>query len=280
MNKFNKFNNSEEIFIGFARIFSGTIKEGQPIKVLSPKYNPLKPELSIQETTVKSLFLLMGRDLEQVDKASAGSVFGIGGLDAFVLRTATLSSQNECIPFNLMTYQASPIIRVAIEPENISDISKLDYGLKMLNQSDPAVEVLIQETGERVIIASGELHLERCLSDLRNRFSKIPLTVSSPIVSFKETITKENSRKFKTIDLKHYQTANKMAQFKISAVPLPKNIKEYLIERREELQNALVDRLLPQDKLNALAHGLEREFKKVFFPWKEIRHRLNLLLFF
>jgi len=37
---------------------------------------------------------------------------------------------------------------------------KLVEGLRLLNQADPCVEVLVQETGEHVILASGELHLE------------------------------------------------------------------------------------------------------------------------
>ena len=75
----------------------------------------------------------------------------------------------------------------------------------MLNQADPCVETLVQETGEHVILTAGELHLEvnisefiaeikadflssqRCLKDLRDRFARIEITVSPPIVPFRET---------------------------------------------------------------------------------------------
>lgn len=40
------------------------------------------------------------------------------------------------------------------------DLPKLVEGLKLLNQADPCVEVLVQETGEHVILTAGELHLE------------------------------------------------------------------------------------------------------------------------
>jgi ribosome assembly protein 1 len=56
--------------------------------------------------------------------------------------------------FNTMTFASSPIVRVAIEPENISDFSRLNEGLKLLNQADPSVEVLIQETGFILIFFS------------------------------------------------------------------------------------------------------------------------------
>jgi ribosome assembly protein 1 len=84
--------------------------------------------------------------------------------------------------------QAQPIVRVAIEPRNAAEMPILIQGLKKLNQADATVEVYVQETGEHVIAAAGELHLERCLRDLTEVFAPIQLEVSSPIVSFKETI--------------------------------------------------------------------------------------------
>jgi len=48
-------------------------------------------------------------------------------------------------------------------------LQALVKGLKLLNQADPAVEVRVQETGEHVILTVGEVHLERCLEDLRER---------------------------------------------------------------------------------------------------------------
>jgi len=49
------------------------------------------------------------------------------------------------------------------------DMDALLRGMKLLNQSDPCVEVLVQETGEHVIAAAGEVHLQKCLDDLRLR---------------------------------------------------------------------------------------------------------------
>lgn len=51
-------------------------------------------------------------------------------------------------------------MRVAIEPTNPTELPKLVEGFKQLNQADPSVEVMVQDTGEHVIIAAGELHLE------------------------------------------------------------------------------------------------------------------------
>ena len=42
--------------------------------------------------------------------------------------------------------------------------------------------------GEYVIIAAGEVHLQRCLDDLSKQYAKIEIKVSDPIVPFRETV--------------------------------------------------------------------------------------------
>lgn len=51
-------------------------------------------------------------------------------------------------------------MRVALEPEDPSDMQSLLDGLKLLTQADPCAEVLIQDTGEIILLTAGELHLE------------------------------------------------------------------------------------------------------------------------
>lgn len=84
---------------------------------------------------------------------------------------------------------------------------KLIRGLKLLSQSDPCVETFQQQTGEHVILTAGELHgevcfscsipifiadgdFQRCIRDLKERFAKIEIHASEPIVPFRETAVK------------------------------------------------------------------------------------------
>ena len=60
-------------------------------------------------------------------------------------------------------------------------------GLRLLHRADPLVQVLVQESGEHVLCAAGEVHLETCIKDLRDRFARCELVVSPPIVAFRET---------------------------------------------------------------------------------------------
>ncbi|KAK9937369.1 hypothetical protein M0R45_014164 [Rubus argutus] len=45
-------------------------------------------------------------------------------------------------------------------------------GLRLLNRADPFVEVTVSARGEHVLSAAGEVHLERCIKDLKDRFAK------------------------------------------------------------------------------------------------------------
>ncbi|KAJ3105210.1 Cytoplasmic GTPase/eEF2-like protein (ribosomal biogenesis) [Phlyctochytrium planicorne] len=245
-----------EIFIGFARVYSGTIRVGQKIHVLGPKYNPLHQEQHCSEIVIKRLFLLMGRDLEDLDEVPAGNVFGISGIEADVLKTATLSTTLKCPSFGKVTGDA-PILRVALEPENPSQIGKLVQGLQLLNQADPCVEVFLQETGEHVIVTAGELHLERCIKDLRERFAKIEIQVSPPIVPFRETLSnfpaaqapdlESNDNKENDADEKKnlpvgtviVSTANQLATIRVRAVPLPRSVVAILESNSGPLKSIL-----------------------------------------
>ncbi|CAA3018727.1 elongation factor-like GTPase 1 [Olea europaea subsp. europaea] len=185
---------SGECFLAFARIFSGVLCAGQRVFVLSALYDPLKGDVMqkhVQEAELQSLYLMMGQGLKPVASAKAGNIVAIRGLGQHILKSATLSSTINCWPFSSMVFQVSPTLKVAIEPSDPADMSALMKGLRLLNRADPFVEVNVSSRGEHVLSAAGEVHLERCIKDLKERFAKVSLEVSPPLVSYKETIEGE-----------------------------------------------------------------------------------------
>ncbi|XP_067105576.1 elongation factor-like GTPase 1 [Osmerus mordax] len=196
----------KEVFLAFARVYSGVVRRGQRVFVLGPKYDPAQglralsdgcaagepapPVPHLQSCSVDHLYLLMGRELEELEEVPSGNVLGIGGLEESVLKSATLSTSPACPPFTPLNFEATPIVRVAIEPKHPSEMPKLVRGMRLLNQADPCAEVLIQETGEHVLVTAGEVHLQRCLDDLRTRFAKIEISASKPIIPFRETLVR------------------------------------------------------------------------------------------
>jgi ribosome assembly protein 1 len=180
-----------EHLIGFARLYSGVLSVGDSIYVLSPKFSPANPHASPepQKVTITNLYLLMGRGLEPLKSVPAGVVFGIEGLAGHVLKTGTLCSQLEGgINLAGVSMTSPPIVRVALEPVNPADLNKMITGLRLLEQSDPCAQYEVLPSGEHVILTAGELHLERCLKDLRERFAKCEIQAGEAIVPYRESI--------------------------------------------------------------------------------------------
>lgn len=257
----------ETALIAFARVYSGTLKPGSEVYVLGPKHDPavalerekageqvppnctlkdLKPGRHVTRTRIEKLYQLMGRELNLMTEVRAGNVFGIGGLEEHVLKTATLSSSIACPSFFELTSLAVPILRVALEPKNPNDLQRLINGLKLLNQADACAVVHIQETGEIVLNTAGEVHLERCLEDLRLRYARVDINVSEPIVGFRETVVpppkldmvnEAIEKKAQEVCLGAW-TTNRQFYFEIDASPLPEEVTK-ILERNSNLIKAL-----------------------------------------
>lgn len=114
----------------------------------------------------------MGRKQEAVEDVPCGNTVALVGLDQYITKTATITKEgcDDAFPMKAMKFSVSPVVRVAVEPKNASDLPKLVEGLKRLARSDPMVQCIIEETGEHIIAGAGELHLEICLKDLQDDF--------------------------------------------------------------------------------------------------------------
>ncbi|TKX20972.1 putative ribosome assembly protein-2 [Elsinoe australis] len=229
-----------EHLIGFARVFSGTLKVGDEVYIIPPKFTPAKPHTAPEpkKITITALYLLMGRSLEALTSAPAGSVVGIGGLEGAILKSGTLSTSLEGAP-NLSSTGAistnAPIVRVALEPAWPTDLDKMITGLKLLEQADPAVIYEQMESGEHVIVTAGELHLERCLKDLRDRFARCDVQAGEVIVPYREGIVKqEEMNPPKDAQLGRGRidavVTSKQVTVRLNVQPLPQAVTEYLVK--------------------------------------------------
>ena len=233
-----------EHLIGFARLYSGTLSVGDEIHVIPPKFNPAHPHAlkGLKKVPVKALYLLMGRGLEPLQTVRAGAVFGIEGMEGHILKTGTLCSQLAGAP-NLagVSMPSQPIVRVALEPVNPADLGKMIKGLKLLEQSDPCALYEQLESGEHVILTAGELHLERCLKDLRERFARCEIQAGEPIVPYRETIVKaEEMEPPKNKDLPRGTvvavTTSKHVSVRLRVRPLPVEVTQFLIRNAASIR--------------------------------------------
>ncbi|PKA48851.1 Elongation factor 2 [Apostasia shenzhenica] len=246
---------SEECFLAFARIFSGELLCGQRVFVLSALYDPMKGDGSqkhLQEAVVQRLYLMMGQNLKSVCSSTAGNIVAIQGLGQYILKSATLSSTRNCWPFSSMMFQVAPTLRVAIEPSDPANMGALMRGLRLLNHADPFVEVTVSSRGEQVLAAAGEVHLERCIKDLKERFAKVSLEVSPPLVLFKESI--EGGEGFSFLDTLNASpcsmnyiekvTANGRCVLRVQVTRLPSALTKVLEESGELIGDIIEGRPL------------------------------------
>ncbi|KAA3674177.1 ribosome assembly protein 1 [Paragonimus westermani] len=96
----------------------------------------------------------------------------------------------------LAVWHGAPVISVAVEPAsaaNPEDVYRLERGLRLLDRADPCAEVSIAPTGEYLIKAAGEVHLQKCLEDINKYFAPdLELQISPFVVPFRETVTESS----------------------------------------------------------------------------------------
>jgi elongation factor 2 len=200
-------------FYAFGRVFAGKIATGQKVRIMGANYVPgKKTELWIKN--IQRTVIMMGRYTEQVADIPAGNTCALVGVDQYLLKSGTIATEEDACPIVSMKFSVSPVVRCAVEPKNSADLPKLVEGMKRLSKSDPMVLCYTEESGEHIIAASGELHLEICLQDLQNDFMGTEVKVSDPVVSFRETCTAKSNQTCLA------KSANKHNRLFVEAEPL------------------------------------------------------------
>jgi len=87
------------------------------------------------------------------------------------------------------------VLKVAVEPITPSELPKMLDGLRKINKSYPLVTTKVEESGEHVILGTGELYMDCVLHDLRKLFSEIEIKVSDPVTKFCETVVETSALK-------------------------------------------------------------------------------------
>lgn len=179
-------------FTAFGRVFSGRVATGQKVRILGPNYvTGKKTDLFIK--AIQRVVIMMGRYTETVADIPAGNTCGLIGIDAFLVKSGTITTLDSACCIKTMKFAVSPVVRVAVSVKNSQDLPKLVEGLKKLSKSDPMVRCETTEAGEHIIAGCGELHLEICLKDLAEDFMKgAPLITSPPVVTYCETVSTES----------------------------------------------------------------------------------------
>merc|ERR1712137_733025 len=165
-------------FYAFGRVFSGTAKSGIKVRIQGPNYVPGgKSDMFIK--SIQRTILMMGRYTDPIEDVPAGNILGLVGIDQFLLKSGTLTTDEAAHNMKVTKFSVSPVVQRSVEVKNANDLPKLVEGLKRLSKSDPC---------EHVVAGAGELHLEICLKDLEEDHAGVPLTISDPVVQYRESV--------------------------------------------------------------------------------------------
>ncbi|KAI9797045.1 MAG: Elongation factor 2 [Candelina submexicana] len=204
-------------FYAFGRVFAGTVRSGLKVRIQGPNYTPGKKE-DLFIKSIQRTILMMGRYIEPIEDVPAGNILGLVGVDQFLLKSGTLTTSETAHNLKVMKFSVSPVVRRSVEVKNANDLPKLVEGLKRLSKSDPCVLTMINESGEHIVAGAGELHLEICLKDLEEDHAGVPLRISDPVVSYRETVAGDSSMTALS------KSPNKHNRLYVTATPLDEDV--------------------------------------------------------
>ena len=126
-------------------------------------------------------------EMEDIDKAGAGDIVALFGVDCFSGDTFSDGSSDWVMS---SIHVPEPVISVAIKPKDSKAQINMSKALQRFRKEDPTFRVEQDvETNETIISGMGELHLDVYIERMKREY-KAEVITSPPRVSYRETITR------------------------------------------------------------------------------------------
>jgi U5 small nuclear ribonucleoprotein component len=212
-------------FHALGRIYSGTLRKGDRVRVLGESYS-LEDEEDMAVVDAGALSVGGGRYRMPIDKAVAGNWVLIDEVDGPMNKSATICSNAPAHRllgaeiFRPLAFNAAPVVKLAVEPLNPAELPKMVEGLRRISKAYPSSATKVEESGEHVIFGTGELYLDCIMHDLRRMYSDVEVKVADPVVAFCETVIDTSSLKCFS------ETPNKRNKLTMIAEPLEEGLAE------------------------------------------------------
>ncbi|EGR47270.1 uncharacterized protein TRIREDRAFT_22713 [Trichoderma reesei QM6a] len=217
------FNTSDaKSFYSFGRVLSGTARPGAAVRVLGEGYS-LDDEEDMTMASIGEVFIAESRYNVPTDGVPAGNMVLLGGIDNSIVKSATivppkLEDDEDAFIFKPVTHFTESVLKVAVEPVNPSELPKMLDGLRKVQKSYPLISTKVEESGEHIILGTGELYMDCVLHDLRRLYADMDIKVSDPVTRFCETVVETSATKCYAI------TPNKKNKITMVAEQLEKGI--------------------------------------------------------
>jgi elongation factor 2 len=230
--------------VATARIFSGTLTQGQDVYLVSSKITE----------RVQQVKCYLGATLINTPAVPAGNIIGITGLKhAYAGETVSVEDIHQ---FERIVHTSEPVVTIAVEAKHMKDLPKVVEVLRQTAKEDPTLRVKIDEqTGEHLLSGMGELHLEVITN--RIKAGGLAIETSAPIVVYRETVTD----KYGPLEGK---SPNKHNKFSVSVEPLEKGVYDAVVsgdiaegrrkDRSKDLRAQLVELGMDNEEAKKLIH--------------------------
>jgi len=224
-------------FFAFGRVMSGTLRPGDWVRVLGEGYS-LDDEEDMALKECGRLWIHEGRYKVEITGVTAGNWVLIEGVDPSIVKTATITGREveDAEIFLPLQFETQSVCKIAVEPLNPSELPKMVEGLRKINKSYPLASTKVEESGEHVVLGTGEMYLDCIMHDLRHMYSEIEIKVADPVAAFCETVVETSSLKC------FAETPNKKNKLTMIAEPLEQGL-------ADDIEKGTVDITWPKKKV-------------------------------
>ena len=182
------FKTTADPFVGklsFLRVYRGTLHSNSEV------WNPARNQME----RVGQVYVLRGKNQEQVPEIGAGDIGGIAKLTATVTGD-TLCQREHSLAFEPIEFPVG-YYTMAVYPKTKSDVDKMSMCLSRIVEEDPSLRLLRDSnTSETLLAGMGDTHIEVAIERVRRKFST-DLELQLPKVPYKETITAVTRAEYK-----------------------------------------------------------------------------------
>ncbi|RYP80493.1 hypothetical protein DL769_002432 [Monosporascus sp. CRB-8-3] len=222
-------------FFSLGRVMSGIARPGMQVRVLGEGYS-LDDEEDMAIATITSVCIAETRYNVETSGVPAGNWALLGGIDNSIVKSATVvppkfEDDEDAYIFKPVTHFTESVLKVAVEPINPSELPKMLDGLRKINKSYPLITTKVEESGEHIILGTGELYMDCVLHDLRRVYADMEIKVSDPVTRFCETVDEMSATKCYAI------TPNKKNKITMVAEPLDDGIAEDIEAGRVKMRD-------------------------------------------
>ncbi|KXA90422.1 elongation factor EF-2 [candidate division MSBL1 archaeon SCGC-AAA259B11] len=163
--------------VSTGRIFSGSLEVGKEVHLVNAK----------KDARIQQVGIYMGPDRVSVEKAPAGNIAAVIGMEDAVVGETIVDKGVEIQGFEDLQYVSEPVVTIAVEPKDYKDLPELISEMRRISREDPNVVVDIdEETGEYLISGMGELHLQIVQHQIEE--SGLDIETSEPLVVYREHV--------------------------------------------------------------------------------------------